>query len=208
MDPKEIVRRGYDELSHRYRGDAEELASYATWLAQLRERVPARGAILDLGCGNGVPLARDLAAGGYAVTGVDLSAVQVARARRLVPAARFLHADATEVSFAPASFDAVVSLYLLIHLPLEEQPGLLGRVGGWLRPGGWLLATAGQHAWTGTEDNGLGGQAPMWWSHADASTYRTWIERAGLAVVAEETVPEDDAVHALFWARRPPDPSG
>jgi hypothetical protein len=41
MDPKEIVRRGYDELSHRYRGDAEEPASYATWLAQLRERVPA-----------------------------------------------------------------------------------------------------------------------------------------------------------------------
>jgi hypothetical protein len=47
----------------------------------------------------------------------------------------------------------------------------------------------------------------MWWSHADAATYRTWIERAGLAVVAQETVPEDDAVHALFWARRPPGPS-
>lgn len=208
MDPKDLVRRGYDELSHRYRGDAEGPASYATWLAQLRERVPAGGAILDLGCGNGVPLARDLAAVGYAVTGVDLSAVQVERARQLVPAARFLHADATEVSFAPASFDAVVSLYLLIHLPLEEQPVLLGRIGGWLRPGGWLLATAGQHAWTGTEDNWLGGRAPMWWSHADAATYRSWIERAGLAVVAQETVPEDDAVHALFWARRPPALSG
>jgi SAM-dependent methyltransferase len=155
MDPKDLVRRGYDELSYRYRGDAEGPASYTTWLAQLRERVPAGGAILDLGCGNGVPLARDLAAVGYAVTGVDLSAVQVERARQLVPAARILHADATEVSFAPASFDAVVSLYLLIHLPLEEQPVLLGRIGGWLRPGGWLLATAGQHAWTGTEDTGL-----------------------------------------------------
>jgi SAM-dependent methyltransferase len=199
MDPKDLVRRGYDELSYRYRGDAEGPASYTTWLAQLRERVPAGGAILDLGCGNGVPLAHDLAAVGYAVTGVDLSAVQVERARQLVPAARILHVDATEVSFAPASFDAVVSLYLLIHLPLEEQPVLLGRIGGWLRPGGWLLAT---------EDNWLGGRAPMWWSHADAATYRTWIERAGLAVVAQETVPEDDAVHALFWARRPPDPSG
>jgi len=67
-----------------------------------------------------VPLARDLAAGGYGVTGVDLSAVQVGRARQLVPAARFLHADATQVSFPAASFDAVASLYALIHMPVDR----------------------------------------------------------------------------------------
>ena len=205
MEPKEIVRRGYDALSYRYRGDAEEPARYATWLAQLQERVPAGGAILDLGCGCGVPLARDLAASGYAVTGVDLSAVQVERARELVPAARFLHADATQVEFPAGSFDAVVSLYTLSPLPLDEQPALLGRIGRWLRPGGWLLATTGQRAWTGTEDGWLGGDTPMWWSQADAEVYRSWIERAGLAVVTQEVVPEGDAAHALFWARRPPD---
>ena len=202
MEPKEIVRRGYDALSYRYRGDTEEPERYATWLGQLRERVPG-GAILDLGCGCGVPLARDLAARGYAVTGVDLSAVQVARARQLVPAARFLQADATQIRFPPSSFDAVVSLYALIHLPLDEQPALLGRIGRWLRPGGWLLVTTGQQAWTGTEDGWLGGDTPMWWSHADAATYRSWIEQAGLAVVLQEVVPEGDGAHALFWARRP-----
>lgn len=68
-----------------------------------------------------MPLARDpAAAGGYRVTGVDFSAVQVGRARQLVPAAVFVQADATQVSFQPASFDAVVSLYALIHLPLDE----------------------------------------------------------------------------------------
>jgi SAM-dependent methyltransferase len=110
MDPKEIVRRGYDALSYRYRGDSEEPRQYATWLAQLRERVPAGGAVLDLGCGCGVPLARDLAAGGYQVTGVDLSAVQVARARQLVPGASFLQADATRARFPDSLFEAVVSL--------------------------------------------------------------------------------------------------
>jgi SAM-dependent methyltransferase len=148
MDPKDVVRRGYDALSHRYRSDTEEPEPYATWLARLRERVPAGGAILDLGCGCGVPLARDLAAAGYEVTGVDLSAVQVERARRLVPAGRFLHADATQVEFPTSSFDAVVSLYALIHMPLDEQPSLLGRIGRWLRPGGWLLATTGQRTST------------------------------------------------------------
>jgi SAM-dependent methyltransferase len=204
VDPKDVVRRGYDALSYRYRGDTEEPEHYATWLARLRERVPAGGAVLDLGCGCGVPLARDLAAGGYEVIGVDLGAVQVERARRLVPAGRFLHADATQVGFPPSSFDAVVSLYALIHMPLDEQPPLLGRIGRWLRPGGWLLATTGQRAWTGTEDGWLGGEAPMWWSHADAATYRAWIEQAGLVVVAQEVVPEGDGAHALFWARRPP----
>jgi SAM-dependent methyltransferase len=205
--PKDIVRRGYDALSYRYRGDDEEPEHYATWLARLRERVPAGGAVLDLGCGCGVPLARDLAGAGYAVTGVDLSAVQVERARRLVPAARFLHADATEVEFPAASFAAVVCLYTLIHLPLNEQPALLGRIGRWLRPGGWLLATTGYRAWTGTEDHWLGGDTPMWWSHADAVTYRTWIEQAGLSIVTQDVVPEGDGAHALFWARRPVDPA-
>jgi SAM-dependent methyltransferase len=206
--PKDVVRRGYDALSYRYRGDDEEPERYGTWLAQFRERVPADGAALDLGCGCGVPLARDLAAGGYAVTGVDLSAVQVGRARRLVPTATFLHADATEVEFPASSFDAVVSLYSLIHLPLDEQPPLLGRIGRWLRPGGWLLATTGHRAWTGTEDHWLGGDTPMWWSHADEATYRTWIGQAGLSVVAHEVVPEGDGTHALFWARRPVPPTG
>jgi 2-polyprenyl-3-methyl-5-hydroxy-6-metoxy-1,4-benzoquinol methylase len=208
MDPpKDVVRRGYDALSYRYRGDDEEPERYGTWLAQLQERVPAGGAVLDLGCGCGVPLARDLAASGYAVTGVDLSAVQVGRARRLVPMATFLHADATEVEFPASSFDAVVSLYALIHLPLDEQPPLLARVGRWLRPGGWLLATTGHRAWTGTEDHWLGGDTPMWWSHADEATYRTWIGQAGLSVVAQEVVREGEGAHALFWVRRPVPPA-
>ena len=201
--PKDVVGRGYDALSYRYRGDADAPEHYATWLAQLQERVPPGGAVLDVGSGCGVPLARDLAAAGYAVTGVDLSAVQVERARRLVPTARFLHADAGEVSFPASSFDAVVSLYALIHMPLDEQPRLLRRIGRWLRPGGWLLATTGHHAWTGSEDNWLGGEAPMWWSQADAATYRAWIEQAGLSMVTEDLVPEGDGAHALFWARRP-----
>jgi hypothetical protein len=46
----------------------------------------------------------------------------------------------------------------------------------------------------------------MWWSHADAATYRGWIERAGLEVTEQGFVPEGDGGHALFWARRPGSP--
>ena len=42
----------------------------------------------------------------------------------------------------------------------------------------------------------------MWWSHADAATYRRWIAEAGLTVEREEFAPDGESGHALFWARR------
>lgn len=201
-DESDLVRHGYDAVSDRYRADDAGEGSYAPWLADLHARLPAGAQVLDLGCGCGIPVARSLAAAGHQVTGVDISGVQVRRARKLVPAGTFFRADAVAVDFGDDSFDGIVCLYALIHMPLAAQPGLIKRMGAWLRPSGWLLAVVGQDAWTGTEDGWLSSPAPMWWSQADAATYRTWIEDAGLTIVAQEFVPEDVGGHALFWARR------
>ncbi len=200
---KDVVRRGYDALSRTYDEAYGAETKYGPWLAELTARLPAAAAVVDIGCGSGVPVARTLAAAGHRVTGVDLSEVQVGRARELVPAAEFVHADATTVDFAPASLDAVVSFYALIHVPLDEQPPLLARIASWLRPGGTFVATMGHTAWTGTDDDWLGGGTPMWWSHADAATNRAWLAEAGLEVTGEEFVPEGDGGAVLFWARRP-----
>jgi 2-polyprenyl-3-methyl-5-hydroxy-6-metoxy-1,4-benzoquinol methylase len=120
-DPKQLVRRGYDALSYRYRADDADDGNYGPWLAALRARIPDGAAVLDVGCGNGIPVARHLAAAGHAVTGVDSSQVQIWRARRLVPAATFLHADITSLTLPAATFDAVVCLYALIHLPWRSN---------------------------------------------------------------------------------------
>ncbi|MEU1107307.1 class I SAM-dependent methyltransferase [Streptomyces tibetensis] len=201
-DPKELVRRGYDALSLRYDQAYGAETKYQPWISELSGRIPAGGTVLDLGCGSGVPVARTLATVGHRVTGVDISEVQIRRARELVPQAEFIRADATAVDFGPASFDAVVSFYALIHIPLEEQLPLLQKVAGWLRPGGWFLGTTGHRAWTGVDEDWLAGGTAMWWSHADAATNRTWITQAGLMVEQEEFVPEGEGGHALFWARR------
>ncbi|AXK35218.1 class I SAM-dependent methyltransferase [Streptomyces armeniacus] len=201
-DPKDVVRRGYDAVSHAYRADDAPPGQYGPWIDALRRELPDGAAVLDLGCGCGVPVARALTAAGYAVTGVDLSGTQIRRARTLVPGATFHQGDAAGLDCPAASFDAVVCLYALIHMPLAEQPALLRRIASWLRPGGRFVATAGHTAWTGTEDDWLGGGAAMWWSHADAATYRRWLTEAGLTVVHEEFVPEGEGGHTLFRAVR------
>ncbi|MGP3957680.1 class I SAM-dependent methyltransferase [Nonomuraea sp. 3N208] len=201
----DLVRRGYNALSYRYRSDDADEGEYTRWLKVLQSRLPTRASVLDLGCGCGIPVARSLAAAGHEVTGVDISDVQLQRARRLVPTGTFVQADAMTLDLPHATFDAVVCLYTLIHMPLDQQPGLIERIATWLRPSGWLLATTGWEAWTGTEDNWLGGTATMWWSHTDATTYRSWLQKAGLEVASQEFVPEGNSGHALFWARKPSD---
>jgi cyclopropane fatty-acyl-phospholipid synthase-like methyltransferase len=203
LDPKEIVRRGYDAACARYDQEFHGATKYQAWLGQLREAIPAGGTVLDLGCGSGLPVALNLTEAGFDVTGVDISDVQISRARELVPQATFIRADVTAVEFSPESFDAVVSFYALIHIPVQEQLQLLTKVAAWLRPSGSFVATTGQGAWTGVEENWLGSGAAMWWSHADADTYRTWISDCGLTIEREEFVPEGDVGHAFFWARRP-----
>jgi SAM-dependent methyltransferase len=203
-EAKDVVRRGYDRASARYDEEYDGHTKYAAWLGQLAERLPAGSTVLDLGCGSGLPVARDLAAAGMRVVGVDFSDVQIQRAHELVPAAEFLRADITAVGFASESFDAVVSFYALIHLPLDDQRPLLRRVAGWLRPGGLFVATTGHQGGTSYEDDWLGSGAPMWWSEADVATYRSWIDQSGLLIDREEFVPEGDSGHALFWAHRPP----
>jgi cyclopropane fatty-acyl-phospholipid synthase-like methyltransferase len=103
--PHGIVGAGYDLVSHLYQDDAGTVGEQVRrpGLQRLRQLLPAGASVLDLGCGAGVPVARDLTVDS-AVTGVDVSAVQINRARRLVPAATFVQADMLTVAFPRRTF--------------------------------------------------------------------------------------------------------
>jgi SAM-dependent methyltransferase len=66
--------------------------------------------------------------------------VQIQLARTNVPQAEFRCADATQVEFAPDTFDAVVSFYAIDHIPRQEHALLFQRIHRWLHRGGFLLA--------------------------------------------------------------------
>lgn len=203
---RDLVRRGYDAISVAYRGDdgqaasssAEDVARYAGWVAELAGLLPGSATVVDLGCGAGLPATRELTGHGLRVIGVDFSAVQLRRAQRLVPAARLVQADMTALSLQPASVDAVVSLYALIHVPLADQQALFPRIRSWLRAGGYLLAITGADRWTGTGTY-LG--ADMFWDHADSRTYLRWFTAARLEPCWHRYIPEGDSGHSLILAR-------
>jgi len=204
---RELVRAGYDVISSVYRSDSgvsnsaspETTASYASWIDELAALLAPEARVLDLGCGAAVPASKALVAAGFEVTGLDISAVQIERARTLVPGARFVCADMVSWDCSPAKFDAIVSFYALIHVPLEDQRQLVPRMATWLAPGGYLLAIVGAERWTGVEDY-MG--APMFWDHADADTYLGWLRDTRLQPLWHRYIPEGTSGHTLVLAQR------
>ena len=100
----------------------------------------APGRALDVACGEGRN-AVWLAAKGWHVTGVDFSRVGLSKAERLATdrgvQVTWVEADVVEWQPPPASFDAVVVMYL--HLPGEQRRRALARAASALAPGGVLL---------------------------------------------------------------------
>lgn len=196
-DPKRIVEQGYDAIAQRYAEWAPTIkgSPAVAYLERLLELLPDGSDVLELGCGNGEPAARMLAAR-HKYTGVDISREQLRRARTVVADGELLHADYTELELPAESYDAVVALYTFGHIPRAELPSVYERVARWLRPGGYLLATMGRRDLPGDiEDDWLG--APMFFAGYDVETNLQLLDQAGLSVIEHEVVMQDEGEEGL-----------
>jgi SAM-dependent methyltransferase len=193
-EPKEIVARGYDAIALRYAEWAGKVESPVMgWVRDLDAKLDDGADVLELGCGRGVPATRELARR-HRVTGVDISAVQIELARHHVPEASFIQGDATELEVAPASVDAVMALFVFGHVPVEEQPGLIARIGLWLRDGGLFLGTFGAgEAGEEVDADWLG--APMFFASLGGEAYLRLLRDAGLEPVRDEVLVQHEPEH-------------
>jgi cyclopropane fatty-acyl-phospholipid synthase-like methyltransferase len=150
------------------------------WLRKVLSALEPGSAVLDLGCGSGVPAAEEIAAA-HRVTGIDISQTQIRLARENVPQGAFIHADASSVRFPPDSFAAVVSFYTLEHLPREEHAALFRRIHHWLGAGGYLLISTEAAEVEGVVGEWLG--APMFFSSFAPETVTRLVQEAGFDLV-------------------------
>jgi len=75
------------------------------------------------------------------VVGMDISPAVVAAAKRRVPGARCVVSDASALPFSTRSFDLIVSISTLDHLPPALLSGALGELCRALKPAGCLILT-------------------------------------------------------------------
>jgi SAM-dependent methyltransferase len=202
-DPRIVVAQAYDQIAEIYLRRFGDSAVRRFWLDQLIARLPAGVGVLDLGCGAGLPVGRDLQDRGFVVTGIDGSARQIELARGNVPGATFIQADMTSVEFAAASFGAVTAFYAITHVPRDQHSELFLHMTNWLQPGGFLLASLGAEAapdwtgeWLGTE---------TFFSQHDAATNVRLIQETGMIVERAEIVAQDNEDAKFLWviARKP-----
>lgn len=185
MAQPESLAQAYDAFALTYersRGQFDMTAVLDGFLA----RLPARGHLLDLGCGAGEPFARTFLERGWQVTGVDFSPAMLELAGRYAPAMTPILADMRAVDFPARTFDAIAAVYSLFHVPRAEHPALFARMHEWLRPSGVLLLTYATRAYTG-QDRFEGTKRFMdrelFYSHATPEELHAQLEAAGLAVL-------------------------
>jgi SAM-dependent methyltransferase len=178
--------------------------------------------LLEVACGQG-RVARELARRGATLTGVDISAAMLAKARAYEAAEplgiRYLHADVTAPDvLAGPEFDGVVCNYGLSDI--DDLDGLLANVARWLRPGGWFVFSLLHPCFPGWDSDAPSSWPPDhgyfregWWlagntgfrgrvgaSHRMISTYVNSLTGHGLVLDrAAEPLPSPD-----MEQRRPP----
>ena len=112
-------------------------------LAFLDDHLPARGRVLDIGCGTG-RYCSALDATGRRALGIDLDPGMIGEAERLHPEGEFHLMGMDDVSRLPSSsFSGVFCIgNVLPHLPAASLKGFLVEIARILEPGGaWIVQT-------------------------------------------------------------------
>lgn len=189
--------REYDQIAEWYTSTRSPTVGVPDLAAFVRA-LPPRARVLDLGCGDGVPISRFLVQEGFDVTALDSSAEMVRRFRANLPGVPVRCERAEDARFAAGSFEAVVAWGALFHLPEAGQGLVIQKVSGWLAPAGRFLFTSGDVE--GTREGVMGGVAFRYVSLGRRG-YRTLLARSGMRLVEDHT---DAAGNHTYVAEKTP----
>jgi SAM-dependent methyltransferase len=190
---------GYEGVAAEFlagRGRAPSTAIGASRVRDWARTLPRGAAVVDLGCGSGLPITKVLVGEGLDVHGIDASPSFVEAFRHNLPGVPIACESVDSSLFFNRMFDGVVAWGLIFLLRPQAQRRLIRRIADILVPGGHLLFTAcagtdplvWNDAMTGLESRSLGG-----------AEYRRLLSEVGLCVTAEY---EDEGQNHYFDAAK------
>ena len=98
--------------------------------------------LIELGCGGGYPVTRELVAAGLRVWAVDASPTLIAAFKTRFPGVPVQCATVSESDFFGQKYHAAIAIGLLFLLPVYEQVAVIEKVAQKIVPGGRFLFTA------------------------------------------------------------------
>ena len=194
------VEASYDQIAEWY-DRRRHLWSNKKELGDFVGRLPDGARVLDAGCGSGYASSY-LSRRGFAVTGIDTSKRMLAIAERRAPDATFLRMDMRSMDFPSESFDGIVCLYAIIHVPRRSHRRILSRFREFLKPNGLLLICTGWGDYIGVEDDWLGTGTRMYWSHFDKETNLKMMKLVGFRIAWWRPSRKHDGTHLFVLAKR------
>ena len=187
---------GYEGIAAEFlagRGRAPSTGIGAKEVREWARTLPKGAAVIDLGCGSGLPISRALVDEGVSLFAVDASPSMIHAFRQNFPGTPVMCESVLDSFFFIRRFDGVVAWGLMFLLLPDEQRRLIQRMADILQPGGRLLFTAAaepaewEDAMTGLKSRSLG-----------AEEYRRLLAAAGLSVLREyEDVGENHYYDAI-----------
>jgi cyclopropane fatty-acyl-phospholipid synthase-like methyltransferase len=185
--------REYDLIADWYPSDRGHTAGVAQALA-LAATLGPRALILDLGCGNGVPVTRALVDAGHRVVGLDSSANMLGRFRLNLPETRVVRADARQFPFAADRFDAAFSWGMLFHLTRADQSAVLAGLSSVLARHAPFLFTAAEIE--NASDAGITGTMNgVTFPYYAVPSYSALLAEHGFALERSHDEPRDGAYY-------------
>lgn len=151
-----------------------------SWLDRFCARLPAGAAVLDIGCGSGVPLARELIRRGFDITGVDGTPTMLAQFQRNFPGVTAQLADMRHLALEQR-FAGLLAWDSFFHLSPKEQRDMIPRFQAHAARGAVLMFTSGD-----AEGEAIGELegAPLYHGSLDPEEYRSLLANAGFSVIA------------------------
>ncbi len=168
-----------------------------SWLDAFAALLPAGGHVLDIGCGMGEPIARDLVERGFAVTGIDSSPQLIAMARARYPQHSWIVADMRTLSLG-RTFDGLIAWNSFFHLTPDDQRGMFSVFRDQAAPHAALMFTSGPaHG----EVIGTFEGEPLYHASLDPQEYRALLAAHGFRVLRH--VADDPACngHTVWLAQ-------